>query len=1068
MVVLGVVWVCVFCSAGFGGPQVLEVSPRYLEFTGYEGGANPAAQVLSIWNSGHGPMDWEVLPDCNWITVAPNSGTSSGEVDDANVIVDINGLAEGTYNCQLTVTGSGAPNSPQIVDVNLVVYELVSWWKFDEGSGTIAYDSAGGNDGTIYGATRTSGQVGGALSFDGSNDYVEVVDPADESLDFGSGNFTISLRFRTADTNGELVDKSGGNKGRSIGYSIYIGTYATMNDGEIGWRVADGTSRDLIKTDNTYNDGSWHHLAAVRTGTGSANLNIYVDGADVSTSSLLDEGAVGISNSYDLSIGAKYDGGDTNVWENFLNGVINDVRIYERALSVEEIAQLWSEGFGGRAFNPGPSNGMIGVDVNAVLSWWAGAWAADVNGHDVYFGTDYNDVNEATTTSSEYMGNQDTNSWSTADYDPCGLTYGTWCYWRIDEVNESYIPGPVPAPPNGRWKGDVWSFRVEGPAYDPVPSDGETDVAFLGLSLEWTAWADAEEHVVYFGTDAQAVSDATTSSDEYKTTLGIGTESWDVPGSLTVGLAYYWRIDEKSAGGTHTVKGDVWSFVVGPLLVVDDFESYASQTDLWNVWDDYWVNGYDGEIFLETNPDYIRQPGSQAAKLRFTNVDTSGGKLIGSQFDVQDMTDLDIGSDWTIGGVKALFMYVRGDPCNAQVVPLGGDKAPRWNAATPWIELEDTSSNVGYVVHPNPDQMSSDSWDEWNIDLSIFDACGVTLSAIDRFTIGIGGLAKTGQMKMMYGPGHIWVDDIRLYPPRCIPEMSELVGDFTADCSVDYFDVNVMAADWLIADGCVVISQRDGTLTMAGGDPNWTAGQIDGALGFDPNIKVDVNDPCLAGLTSMSITGWVKRGQLPAFVYTGIVNSLEDGKYTGVGVYSLGVPVYLCWGWNESGNYTSDLDVPGGTWTFVAMVAEATGCTLYMKPDGGTLDSERDSRTLGPLEQFDENFFIGRGDEDSSFFRGAIDDVRIYTYALDVNEITYLATEGVDGNEPDPNCPAYHYKFDDGSGLVALDSGCGASVYYPPMSPANLTDPEPEGSRFVNFHDYGILADNWMAQDFWP
>jgi hypothetical protein len=48
---------------------------------------------------------------------------------------------------------------------------LVSLWKFDEGSGGTAYDSASDNDGTIYGASWTTGQIGGALDFDGSNDY---------------------------------------------------------------------------------------------------------------------------------------------------------------------------------------------------------------------------------------------------------------------------------------------------------------------------------------------------------------------------------------------------------------------------------------------------------------------------------------------------------------------------------------------------------------------------------------------------------------------------------------------------------------------------------------------------------------------------------------------------------------------------------------------------------------------------------------------------------------------------------------------------------------------------------
>ncbi|UCF42271.1 MAG: LamG domain-containing protein, partial [Planctomycetota bacterium] len=441
-----------FCSGVLAGPQVLEVSPMYLEFTGYEGGPNPAAQVVSIWNSGHGPMDWTVTEDCNWVAVEPNSGTSSGEVDDVNVAVDITGLSTGTYNCQLTVDAGAGANSPQIVGVDLTIaYDpnLVGWWKFDDGSGSTAIDSSGlGNDGTLHnGPIWTTGQIDGALDFDGINDYVEVIDPADGSLDFGSGNFTISLWFKTTDTNGELVDKSGGNKGRQTGYSVYVGTYGTINDGEIGFRVSDGTSRDLIKTNNTYNDGDWHHLAAVRTGTGSANLNIYVDGVDVSTSSLLDEGAVGISNSYDLSIGAKYDAGHTNVWENFLDGVIDEVAIWDRALTGGEIRQIWEEGLGGRAYNPEPVDGASGVEPNVVLSWSPGTWAADFNGHDVYFGTDYTDVNEATTVSAEYMGNQDTNSWATANYDPCGLKDGTWYYWRIDEVN-----GP------NTWKGDVWSF----------------------------------------------------------------------------------------------------------------------------------------------------------------------------------------------------------------------------------------------------------------------------------------------------------------------------------------------------------------------------------------------------------------------------------------------------------------------------------------------------------------------------------------------------------------------------------------------------------------------------------
>jgi len=50
----------------------------------------------------------------------------------------------------------------------------ISHWKFDEGEGDIAYDSVGSNHGTIYGATWTTGQINGALDFDGVDDYVNL------------------------------------------------------------------------------------------------------------------------------------------------------------------------------------------------------------------------------------------------------------------------------------------------------------------------------------------------------------------------------------------------------------------------------------------------------------------------------------------------------------------------------------------------------------------------------------------------------------------------------------------------------------------------------------------------------------------------------------------------------------------------------------------------------------------------------------------------------------------------------------------------------------------------------
>ena len=727
---------------------------------------------------------------------------------------------------------------------------------------------------------------------------------------------------------------------------------------------------------------------------------------------------------------------------------------------VDDVRLAWD--WATEAYEPSPEDGAELVTKNPQLTWKPGVYADD---HEVYFGDDETAVANAdnTDTTGIYQSTQDP-----CEYTPAGpLELGKTYYWKITEVNTGYV-GPLTPP----WEGDVWSFRVEGHAYDPSPADGESDVEFLGLALEWTAGSEAERHMLYFGTDAQSVEDATTSSAEFEANLPVATVSYAVP-QLITNKRYYWRLDELSNGQTHTVTGDVWMFQVGLFLVVDDFESYTNQTDLWNVWDDYWVNGSDGEIWQENDANLIRVPGSQAVKLEFENIRHSGA-FPGSWFDVQDLSELSIGSDWTIGGVKALFLYVRGDPCNAQVVPQTSKGAPIWDAATPWIELEDTSSNTGYVVHPNPYWMGYDSWDEWNIDLGIFDACGVDLTAIDRFTIGIGGQDKTEQSSPMSDPGYIYVDDIRLYPPRCRPAESEAVGDFTGaggepDCNVDLWDVNFMSTDWLIADGCFPTLTQHGTITMLAGSPNWTSGHVGtGSLGFDPNITIDVCDPRLIGLNNMSITLWAQRkGEQEAYV--GIITCREKGveDSTELAGGSKGDSVGYCWNQiAKTWQFSSGLDVPDGEWTLMAMAVDPCGCSLYAGPAGGTLTSARQYIDLPPLLQFDEKFWIGRGRDTSRYYLGNLDDIRIFARTLDVNEMTWLHTGGVTGT--DPCCPAYHYKLDDASGLTATDDGCGAVIYKPVLSNANLTDPEPVNSRFVNMADYGILADNWMSQHYWP
>ncbi|MHC4623982.1 MAG: hypothetical protein ACYS4W_08780 [Planctomycetota bacterium] len=100
-----------------------------------------------------------------------------------------------------------------------------------------------------------------------------------------------------------------------------------------------------------------------------------------------------------------------------------------------------------KASDPGPQDGATDVPPDVVLAWKPGFCAADPNAHDVYLGTDPNQVANATKASPEYKAtlNLDANSYDPTELLQLGRTY----YWRVDEFNDPCM-----------WKGDVWNFTV--------------------------------------------------------------------------------------------------------------------------------------------------------------------------------------------------------------------------------------------------------------------------------------------------------------------------------------------------------------------------------------------------------------------------------------------------------------------------------------------------------------------------------------------------------------------------------------------------------------------------------
>ena len=198
--------------------------------------------------------------------------------------------------------------------------------------------------------------------------------------------------------------------------------------------------------------------------------------------------------------------------------------------------------FANKAKDPSPESGAIHPDTWVNLSWTPGDSAVS---HDVYFGDNPDDVNEATRDSELFRGNQDL-TFYTAGFPgfayPDGLVNGTTYYWRIDEVND--------AEPDSPWKGELWSFLVPPKTtYEPNPSDG-AELVNLNARLVWTAGYGAILSTVYFGEDFDTVNNASGGLMQGNTTYN--------PGPLNLAKTYYWRVDAFDGAATH--KGEVWSF----------------------------------------------------------------------------------------------------------------------------------------------------------------------------------------------------------------------------------------------------------------------------------------------------------------------------------------------------------------------------------------------------------------------------------------------------------------------------------------------------------------------------
>ena len=679
---------------------------------------------------------------------------------------------------------------------------LIGWWTFDEGMGTIAMDWSGhGNDGTLVNGPKwLEGYMDGALEFNGSN-YV-VIDAVSD--DMTSNDITLSGWVKTTQQDNNWFSCNTASGGNVIFWAIKSGGRAAI-------RPAPHQSLSTTIVSN----GEWHMLTFVRSGSTGY---IYVDGVQ--------ENAETVDFSFSVddrwSIGQEWDSGTAS---NFLIGDVDDVRIYNKSLTPEEI-QLVMRGDPLLAWAPSPSDGSTpDIDNATPLSWSPGDM---VSQHDVYFGMDKDALDNAdnSDTTGVYRGSQNGMTFTPAE----GVEWGAGpFYWRIDENNADGVVT----------KGRVWTFTVaDFILLDDFESYTDNDADNEAV---WQSWLDgfgvpangsqvgyvmppyAEQTIVNGGSQSMPLSydnTAGVTNSQAELTL-TSPRDWTTHG---VGVLSLWFRGYPASVGSFT-EGPVGTFTMtagGADIAgtADEFHfAYKTLTGQGSITAriDSVLNTHDqakAGVMIRATLDQDSAhafacvtPGNGVGSLGRTAAAASSFSTyqagvaaphwvklerdVTGNFTVSHSTN---GSAWqpvelsvptaipmdgTVHIGLALTSHNTAETGEAKFsnVTMTGNVGQQWtsqdvgilgNDAEPlYVAVTDAAGTSAVVSHDDAGAATIDVWTEWIIDLKALADQGVNMANVDKIAVGLGTQAN---MTAPGGSGTVFFDDMRLLRPSETPQ----------------------------------------------------------------------------------------------------------------------------------------------------------------------------------------------------------------------------------------------------------------------------------------------------------
>jgi hypothetical protein len=929
----------------------------------------------------------------------------------------------------------------------------VAHWKFDEGSGTTAYDSTdNNNDGTLYGEMATStlgssgwtsGKHGSALSFDGVDDYVDLGN--DLSIEPGVGDFTVGLWMKSnqvADQKYTLFMKGqAGSKGIRLQFDDGV------NAGKLLATILDVDSDSVYTvTESTYNDNEWHYVSVV-VDRDSSEFKIYVDGSIAGKPASLSVIGDITNATYGWHLGKQ-----RTAYLLYYDGFLDDVRFYSYARTPEEIKLDYNAGYSARFGplfscdrDPGAcmNDGLVGYwnfeegegglasdksgnGNNGTLTngpAWAGGivplsggksggGALQFDGND-----DYVDCGSDVTLRPQDLTIE---MWvkgpSIADYD--GLVGNAEIDgqngYRTAKTNTHYFQGLIGDASSYEFisgttviDDNVWHhlvFTVDA-FYLRIYVDGVEDQTAVARTKTMT-WAhptiignygDLSGNEYFHGfIDEVKIYNRALSAEEVRYHYNRGDP------------VAYWKLDEGAGSIAYNSTNEGGSISIDGTLMGEMATSTASNSG--------WTTGkHGGALSFDGVDDYVSVPAVDALDItneisisawaKANSLDSSGDGIVYKP----NVWGLDIKSD---GAIRSAF-YTSD---NGNLIAYDSDAGEI--TTNEWFHVAVTYDGANVKIYKNGVRVKS------------FALTGAIQTSVNNLKIG-------EEYNSTYNFNGL-IDEVRIYNYARTAE--QVRQDYNAglaayfgpqtDCDRDpgaCIDEGLVSY-WDMDEGTgTLITDKSGNGnngTTTNMTTPWTQGVVPfsgGRAGGSGLYFDNINDYVACGnsnslnfgdSTDFSVSAWVKTTNISDIIihkgdgtgdashgfwlYNTNTGVLEAGLTDGEGLRKL-----------KAGT----VSINTGEWVHLVATFDRDGLlTLYVN---GVEDGTTGIAGEGDISPGSYPFRIGARDGASQSFSGVIDDVRVYARVLSSAEVRYHYNRGA---------PVAHWKFDEGSGTTVYDA----------------------------------------------